>query len=89
MSENLIKHHFLLLQMEHRHHFCFLLQDLPGNMESLAGEPARDDPVDECQLDDSAKDPNGLSGIYWVNLFLLILPFCSLFVLASVIYTSI
>lgn len=43
------------------------IKDLPGNMESLAGEPARDDPVDECQLDDSAKDPNGLSGIYWTD----------------------
>lgn len=62
--------------MEHIHLFYFLLQDLPGNMESFTGETAHEDPMDECQsdaqaLDGSAKDPNGLSGIYWVNLFLL------------------
>lgn len=59
--------------MERIHHFLFLLQDLPGNMESFNGEPAHDDAVDECQsdaqaLDGSSKDLNGLSGIYWVNL---------------------
>lgn len=52
-------------------------------MESFTGEPAHDNPVDECQsdaqaLDGSAKDLNELSGIYWVNHFLLILPFCYL-----------
>ncbi|WMV44688.1 hypothetical protein MTR67_038073 [Solanum verrucosum] len=48
------------------------IKDLPGNMESFTGEPAHDDPVDECQsdaqaLDGSAKDLNGLSGIYWTD----------------------
>lgn len=48
------------------------IKDLPGNIGSFTGEPAHDDPVDECHLDaqaldDSAKDSNGLSGIYWTD----------------------
>lgn len=48
------------------------IKDLPGIMESFTGEPAHEDPVDECQsdaqaLDDSAKDLNGISDIYWTD----------------------
>ncbi|KAM3341196.1 TSL-kinase interacting protein 1 [Capsicum galapagoense] len=48
------------------------IKDLPGNMESFTGETAHEDPMDECQSDaqasdGSAKDPNGLSGIYWTD----------------------
>lgn len=48
------------------------IKDFPGNMESFTGGPAHEDPGDDCQsdahaLDGSAKDLNGLSGIYWTD----------------------
>lgn len=47
------------------------LQELPNNAKGPTDYPAHEDPMDECvsdpdALDNSVKDFNGLTDIYWV-----------------------